>query len=546
MSEISTTPSVRLVAPSAIRVAEGANPRRTFDPEAVARLAASVALHGVLQPLLVRADPEDPERLLLIAGERRLRAARAAGMDQVPVLVRGEGPGEDLHLALIENLQRAEMSPIEEAEAFQKALAGRLSQRRLADVLGVSASLVRERLALLRLPAPIRELIGAGAVPVSLGALLRQIAAVSEPVALACARAVGRGAVVAADLERRPEDVLRRLDQLAGEGEPAPFIVAAGGWSHVGLEQVLAHVEAPELVALAAELEANGTPLRDEDVEAGRAFGCLLEFRHDRYERAQFLCDPAFVADRMLLRLRAIAERRAQASVVTATAGRESGDAPSEEDAEAARRAEREDKRRARAAAVAANADLGVRLAEAFHRPAFSAEVARLLALLVIDRDAAGLAARGLRYTRPDWQQVERRTLASGETREKIAYPPPHEAEARLREWIAGARAPEEILGRLLQALLAAAYADQQAVAQSQRAYYSFRGGASWKEVLALIDTLGAEIVPQRLGEAFRAERGEWVARAAELPESRDQDDGAPTPGAPMGSLEDDEEALAA
>ena len=144
-----TAPTVRLVAPSTIQIVEGANPRRTFDPDTDARLAATVALHGVLQPLLVRADPDDAARFLLIAGERRLRAARAAGLAEVPVLVRADGPGEDLHLALIENLQRAEMSPIEEAEAFRRALTGRLTQRRLADLLGVSASLVRESLALL-------------------------------------------------------------------------------------------------------------------------------------------------------------------------------------------------------------------------------------------------------------------------------------------------------------------------------------------------------------------------------------------------------------
>src|SRR5437763_5941211 len=94
-------------------------PRRHFDDEALGQLADSIRRHGLLQPLVVR---RVAGRYELIAGERRLRAATRAGLDRVPVIVRDARPEERLELALIENLQRENLTPLEEAEAYRHLL----------------------------------------------------------------------------------------------------------------------------------------------------------------------------------------------------------------------------------------------------------------------------------------------------------------------------------------------------------------------------------------------------------------------------------------
>jgi len=113
-------------------------PRRQFDPEALEELAESVRHHGILQPLIVTRDVSESgaPSYRLIAGERRLQAARRAGLARVPVVVRDAQEIERLELALVENLQRADLTPLEEAEAF----------RRLVDEFGLTQEEVGRRL----------------------------------------------------------------------------------------------------------------------------------------------------------------------------------------------------------------------------------------------------------------------------------------------------------------------------------------------------------------------------------------------------------------
>ena len=98
-------------------------PRRMFDAAALADLAQSIRERGVLQPILVRRHPEKPSEYQIIAGERRWRAAQQAGLHEVPVSVREFSDGEALEVAIIENVQREDLSPIEEAEAYQRLVA---------------------------------------------------------------------------------------------------------------------------------------------------------------------------------------------------------------------------------------------------------------------------------------------------------------------------------------------------------------------------------------------------------------------------------------
>jgi len=137
-------------------------PRRRFDDTALAELASSIAQHGVLQPLLVSEDGANG--YVVIAGERRWRAARAAGLRTVPAVIRERlGARDELALALVENLQRRDLSPLEEARAFEHLRSEHgLSQTEIADQVGMDRSTVANSLRLLRLPEEIQELVESG------------------------------------------------------------------------------------------------------------------------------------------------------------------------------------------------------------------------------------------------------------------------------------------------------------------------------------------------------------------------------------------------
>ena len=124
-------------------------PRKYFDPEALAELASSVAQKGILQPLLVRPIDEGYE---IVAGERRFQAAKQAGLKSVPVLVRELDNQETLEIAIIENLQREDLNPVEEAKAFKQLMGFGMNQEKVAEVVGKSRSAVANTLRLLNLP----------------------------------------------------------------------------------------------------------------------------------------------------------------------------------------------------------------------------------------------------------------------------------------------------------------------------------------------------------------------------------------------------------
>lgn len=138
-------------------------PRKVFHDESLKELAASIREKGVLQPLLVARTGDGG--FSLIAGERRFRAARLAGLRRVPVIVRDTDPEDSLEVALIENIQREDLGPIETAEAFRKLMKEHgFTQEALADKVGKERATVANYLRLLKLPAEVKELINAGAL----------------------------------------------------------------------------------------------------------------------------------------------------------------------------------------------------------------------------------------------------------------------------------------------------------------------------------------------------------------------------------------------
>ncbi|HHL40456.1 MAG TPA: ParB/RepB/Spo0J family partition protein [Deltaproteobacteria bacterium] len=175
-------------APSEIRT-NRFQPRRIFDEAALSELVDSIREKGVIEPLVARRGADGIE---LIAGERRLRAATLAGLKEVPVVMVEATDRESLELAVIENIQREDLNPIEEAEAYSRLMDFGLSQEEVAAKVGKERATVANYLRLLKLPPEVKDELGRGTI--SMG---HARAIVSLPTAAAqrelCRRVISRG-----------------------------------------------------------------------------------------------------------------------------------------------------------------------------------------------------------------------------------------------------------------------------------------------------------------------------------------------------------------
>ena len=140
-------------------------PRKTFDDETLAELSASIAEHGLLQPIAVRPKPSGG--YLIVAGERRWRASRMAGLTEVPVIVKDVTDEQAMELALVENLQREDLDPVEEAAGIRELMTRcDLTQKQAARKLGKSRSALANSLRLLSLPETVLELLKSGFITI--------------------------------------------------------------------------------------------------------------------------------------------------------------------------------------------------------------------------------------------------------------------------------------------------------------------------------------------------------------------------------------------
>ncbi|WP_207455708.1 ParB/RepB/Spo0J family partition protein [Azospirillum sp. SYSU D00513] len=194
-------------------------PRRQFDEEAIQGLVESIRDKGILQPLLVRRDPDSTTSYELIAGERRWRAAQIAGLHEVPVVIRDFTDREALEIALIENIQRQDLTPLEEAEGYRRLMDEfDHTQEDLAKALGKSRSHVANMLRLLALPDPVKTMVQEGDLTAGHA---RALLTASDPAAVA-REVVKRGLNV-----RQTEDLMRgaapkaKKPGAAGGGDPA-------------------------------------------------------------------------------------------------------------------------------------------------------------------------------------------------------------------------------------------------------------------------------------------------------------------------------------
>ena len=194
-------------------------PRKEFREEDLAQLQASIAANGLLQPITVRAAGDHFE---LVAGERRLRAASRLGWTEIPAIVKDYDDKALLTLALVENLQRADLNPIEEAEGYSRLIAEfQLTQQEVASIVGKDRSTVANSLRLLTLPTAVRHMLQGGHLTVGHARAL--LALQSERVIVDLAREV-----VARNLSVR--DVERRVKQsVAPTRQPNAAAPAPGG-----------------------------------------------------------------------------------------------------------------------------------------------------------------------------------------------------------------------------------------------------------------------------------------------------------------------------
>ncbi|HEY8552821.1 MAG TPA: ParB/RepB/Spo0J family partition protein [Thermaerobacter sp.] len=242
-------------------------PRRQFDPDALAELVESVRQHGIVQPLLVRPEGDGYR---LVAGERRWRAAQAAGLATVPAVVREFSDVEMMEIALVENLQREDLNPIEEAQGY-RTLSEELglTQEQISQRVGKSRSHIANLMRLLSLPDDLRRLVAEGKLSTGHAKVLLSVGSAAEMRRLA-AQVLAEGLTVrqledrvakGAPRSRRPrrvagpptpelEDLINRLQRalntrvaIRGRGARGQLVIEYYSWDD--LERILARLEAP-------------------------------------------------------------------------------------------------------------------------------------------------------------------------------------------------------------------------------------------------------------------------------------------------------------
>lgn len=258
LEDISAPPSPD--APGVARLAVSAiqpnpeQPRRHFDADAMAELVASVKTHGILQPILVRAHNGGHQ---IIAGERRWRAAQAAGLHDMPVIIRPLDDRQVAEIALIENIQRSDLNAIEEARGYHKLIADYgHTQAALAEIVGKSRSHVTNLLRLLDLPEGVQTLVESGQL--SMGHA-RALAGTDAPQALA-ERVIKAGLSV------------RALEALIAGNKPAkprsPPATAANDPNSEALEEQLAEaLGMPVALQVATGASSGSLTIRFADLD---------------------------------------------------------------------------------------------------------------------------------------------------------------------------------------------------------------------------------------------------------------------------------------
>lgn len=543
------TATLTMVPLAKIKTRQGFNPRGEFADEQMAELVESVKRHGIITPLTLAPDGDG---FVVIAGERRYRAAKAAKLKQVPAQVR-DADGEALTLAVAENVIRADLTPVEEAEAYRRLVEEQGDAAKVAKLVGRSERLIGERLELLRLPDEARALVAARKVPLACAPLLVRIAEREALLADLTAAWLAEHPAGAGYFPTAAGEVVD--DVLAAEwqdddGKPLhPVAYSVGGYHgpilpgsrEETLPTLLAKLE-PHAQAVEAALAAlpeiqHGSEydwaareaeerrqracfaLADEDADAARAFGCLLELPSpdDRREH-RYVTDPVWLADRLVQKIAAHAAAETERSERQREARAPAGADDAEKEA---RRRERERQYEERVSARARNLDLGAALAR--WQPKLDTDAVKLLGSLVLAEHGKA-AAWAYRLC------VEQPTTTNKQGKVTVRYPRGAQAEKQAHEEVLAAlkraRTPEAALAVVLRLLVAQRLVDTSGLPNADRQ------GVYEPQLLAsspVVGKLAGRVAPpsvkrhraEQEAERERRERAHREEQAARLAEQR-------------------------
>jgi len=205
-------------------------PRRHFDIAALDELAESIATRGVIQPIVVR--PAGDDRFQIVAGERRWRAAQKAQLHRIPAIVRDFSESETLEIALVENIQREDLNPIEEAQAYKRLIDQfSHSQEALARIVGKSRSHVANLMRLLELPDSVQDLVMTGRLSMGHGRAL-----IGTPDCAALAEEIARKGLSVRETER----LVRKARESGRRGNGSPAAAAGRDPDLIAMEEHLA------------------------------------------------------------------------------------------------------------------------------------------------------------------------------------------------------------------------------------------------------------------------------------------------------------------
>lgn len=483
-----TTPTIEI---DKIDVAEGFNARSTMEADAITRLAESIAAEGMIQPLLVKDNGDG--RVTLVAGHRRLAAANIAGVERPPITYY-EGD-RDRQASLVENLHREDLDPIDAARGV-KALAEGLNlttNKDIAAEVRMSAQWVGEHLRLLRLPDGCQARIASGQVPIEAERTLRKVAEVSPRIAECVCEMAVRRKIAPGDFVREFGDLLAATAE--GRFEEKPTMIDA---RRLRFGEAIA--DRGERAELSARFNAVEPYLRAEDptirlgeaeLDAVRAAGCLVEHKVDEggfYTTVAYVTDGEMAADivrRTVEASEAKAKKRAEEEAAWRERSGQIEQTP--EERKEARKMEREEAKKAAVKSRSFNLDLGRNLlkrrGKGTRREHGLARAKAVAAVLLADNE--NLPARGLRLVLPQLQDVEVKTLKSGEERQRVDYSGIPECMTYFENRIAEAKTAEEVLELLADALIAALVSNESELPQTRRIHWWSPAGEKVRKHLA-------------------------------------------------------------
>lgn len=493
------TSSTALLEVDKIDIEEGFNARSHIDPDALERLTGTVEEAGVVQAIRVR--PKDKDRFWLVAGERRLRAARKARVKTIPGVIHEGTHAEAVRDSLLENLHKEELNDVDQARGIQM-LAEEWELRTNAEIakkLGLAVDRVGLLRRILKLPEGVQLHIAAGVVPSRAEKQLRIVATVSPRAAECVCELAARKKIDHVDFVRDFGDILVATSK--ARFDDAPTMIRT---NRVELKRVVADKRRRrELIdrfnaAVPWEHLASEDPViafEDAEIDAARAAGCLVEYLadHGQFVRpVRLVTDAELAVDLIERRVETMEAEAAEREKSKSDAG--DGDAEKKALSEQ-RRAEYRKREEDKARAERFNEELlsGLMNRDAATRRKHGLARKKAIAKILIANNP-DLAGAGLRLVRPALKEVEEKTLKSGEPRRKVSYASPAQATSWLSERIDGARSEGEVDDLLAEAIICALRADGRALARTNRVGWHCRVVA---EVEALLAAEIAEVEPR-------------------------------------------------